>query len=157
MKKNIAKNISMALIVVVALVGCIIVAECCVVKGNNEAAAYVVDMLMEVPLPEHTELIETYYSGCEDDYFNKRCMGFMGVMLVKSDLSAEELNDYYESHRVYQGRDFVVREQESPIFYEHFVKHRFEYDFSEGNYYAIYTVTVYGYPYKIPFDYREWG
>ena len=77
---------------------------------NDHSAAVVKDLLTETPLPEKTEYIEAV-SKAGKLTGNGNGMQYFGAMLIKSELSLEELNDYYSVYRKNEW-DFVVEVQE---------------------------------------------
>lgn len=64
---------------------------------NNAVALGIEKDLKRLPLPESTELVESI-SKAGKLVGNGNGMQYFGAILVKSDLSAEELTAYYEDH-----------------------------------------------------------
>ena len=65
----------------------------------NNHTAYKVEMtLCEIPLPEETELIESL-SQAGKLTGNGNGMQYFGAILIRSDLSLEELDAYYSDYR----------------------------------------------------------
>ena len=65
---------------------------------NNHAAYKVEKALCEIPLPEETELIESL-SQAGKLTGNGNGMQYFGAILIKSELSLEELETYYSDYR----------------------------------------------------------
>ena len=65
---------------------------------NNYCAYNVEKMLCETPLPEQTELIEAI-SKAGKLTGNGNGMQYFGAILIKSELSLEELDAYYSGYR----------------------------------------------------------
>lgn len=65
---------------------------------NNYCAYNVEKMLCETPLPEQTELIEAI-SKAGKLTGNGNGMQYFGAILIKSELSLEELDAYYSEYR----------------------------------------------------------
>ena len=65
---------------------------------NNHTAYKVEKKLCETPLPEKTELIESI-SRAGKLTGNGNGMQYFGAILIRSDLSLEELDAYYSGYR----------------------------------------------------------
>lgn len=65
---------------------------------NNHAAYKVEKALCEIPLPEETELIESL-SQAGKLTGNGNGMQYFGAILIRSELSLEELDAYYSDYR----------------------------------------------------------
>ena len=65
---------------------------------NNHTAYKVEKKLCETPLPEKTELIESI-SRAGKLTGNENGMQYFGAILIRSDLSLEELDAYYSGYR----------------------------------------------------------
>ena len=65
---------------------------------NNHTAYKVEKALCEIPLPEETELIESL-SQAGKLTSNGNGMQYFGAILIRSDLSLEELDAYYSGYR----------------------------------------------------------
>ena len=76
----------------------------------NDASAGKIQKELEIsPLPENTELVEGV-SKAGKLTGNGNGMQFFGAILIKSDLSLEELNDYYSAYRKHED-DCIVNMQ----------------------------------------------
>ena len=78
---------------------------------NNITAANVADDLEDIPLPENTELVESI-SAAGKFVGNGNGMQYFGAVLIKTDLSLDELNSYYSDYRENEFR-LLVEKQES--------------------------------------------
>ena len=65
---------------------------------NNHTAYKVEKALCEIPLPEETELIESL-SQAGELTGNGNGMQYFGAILIRSELSLEELDAYYSDYR----------------------------------------------------------
>ena len=65
---------------------------------NNHTAYKVEKALCEIPLPEETELIESL-SQAGELTGNGNGMQYFGAILIRSELSLEELETYYSDYR----------------------------------------------------------
>ena len=77
---------------------------------NNYCAYNVEKMLCETPLPEQTELIEAI-SQTGKLTGNGNGMQYFGAILIKSELSLEELETYYSDYRSNEW-EYLVEIQE---------------------------------------------
>ena len=77
---------------------------------NNHTAYKVEKALCEIPLPEETELIESL-SQAGKLTGNGNGMQYFGAILIQSELSLKELDDYYSDHRSNEW-EYLVEIQE---------------------------------------------
>ena len=77
---------------------------------NNNIAYKVEKELCETPLPEKTELIESI-SRTGKLTGNGNGMQYFGAILIQSELSLKELDDYYSDHRSNEW-EYLVEIQE---------------------------------------------
>lgn len=77
---------------------------------NNHTAYKVEKTLCEIPLPEETELIESL-SEAGKLTGNGNGMQYFGVILIRSELSLEELDAYYSDYRSNEW-EYLVETQE---------------------------------------------
>lgn len=105
---------------------------------NNAIALDVEKELKKLPLPDKTELIEsTSIAGKITG--NGNGMQYFGAVLLKSDLSLEELNTYYLPHREGLFDCLIAPQTEAAIsVVDESLSFRHE-DYSDGNYYVLYT------------------
>jgi len=76
---------------------------------NNNVAKETAKRLVDTPLPEQTEYIESAYLAGKL-VGNGNGMQYFGAILVKSELSLEELNEYYKD-RAQNDWEFIVAKQ----------------------------------------------
>lgn len=67
---------------------------------NNRSASKVEDMLLNIPLPADTVLVDSL-SKAGKLVGNGNGMQYFGAILIKSNLSLEELIEYYTDHDQY--------------------------------------------------------
>lgn len=108
-------------------------------KINDLTAAKISTALESLPLPEDTEYIDSV-SKAAKLVGNGNGMQYLGAILIKSDLTEEELNAFYTPYR--KGEfDCLVRKQPTPQI--DFVEHdtvTFKTTFKrDENYYIVYT------------------
>ena len=77
---------------------------------NNHTAYKVEKELCETPLPEKTELIESI-SRAGKLTGNGNGMQYFGAILIQSELSLKELDDYYSDYRSNEW-EYLVKIQE---------------------------------------------
>jgi hypothetical protein len=108
---------------------------------NNLGAKKEMNRIKNTPLPEQTEIVETFYlAGNLNGNGNK--MNFYGAVLIHSELSLEELEEHYSAYR--KGKyDLLLQHQESQQLEE--IERNFGFDdtidadVSDGKYYLVYT------------------
>lgn len=61
---------------------------------NDDVAKKTADELLEIPLPDNTEFMESIYEAGKL-VGNGNGMQYFGAILIKSDLSLDELKEYY--------------------------------------------------------------
>lgn len=76
---------------------------------NDYTSKQVTEDLLQVPLPEKTDVIEEFSRSGKLEG-NGNGMQFFGAILIQSDLSLDELNEYYTDYRKTQW-DYIVEEQ----------------------------------------------
>ena len=130
MKKYVISVIIAAIVAVALLVGFMI----SIPLVNNGSAKDVEKSLTDIALPEDTELVESI-SKAGKLVGNGNGMQYFGAILVKSELSEEELNAYYSE----KLDGAVVKEQKSQNieFLHGFVSFETEFD-ENDNYYIVY-------------------
>lgn len=106
---------------------------------NDFYAKQVKNQLKEIPLPEKTEYIEAI-SRADKMTGNGNGMQYFGAILIKSELSLEELDSYYTTYRKNEWDCIVeIQEGQNIACIEHGIL-SFETDLSvEGQYYIIYS------------------
>lgn len=105
---------------------------------NNYCAYNVEKMLCETPLPEQTELIEAI-SQTGKLTGNGNGMQYFGAILIKSELSLEELDAYYSDYRSSELEYLVeVQKGQSVEMLEHGVL-QFSEEINGNSYYIVYS------------------
>ena len=105
---------------------------------NNYCAYNVEKMLCETPLPEQTELIEAI-SKAGKLTGNGNGMQYFGAILIKSELSLEELDAYYSEYRSNEWEYLVeVQEGQSVEMLEHGGL-QFSEEIKGNSYYIVYS------------------
>lgn len=105
----------------------------------NNHTAYKVEMaLCEIPLPEETELIE-WLSQAGKLTGNGNGMQYFGAILIRSDLSLEELDSYYSDYRSNEW-EYLVKTQEGQSIevIDHGVQ-QFSVEIKDYGYYIVYS------------------
>ena len=105
---------------------------------NNNIAYKVEKALCEIPLPEETELIESL-SQAGKLTGNGNGMQYFGVILIRSELSLEELDAYYSDYRSNEWEYLVETQEGQPI---EVIDHRtlqFTEEIKDSGYYIVYS------------------
>lgn len=106
---------------------------------NDYSANQTSKSLCDLPLPKNTKFIESV-SQAGKLVGNGNGMQYFGAILIKSDLSQEELENYYSQYREDEWDCLVeVQNKQEIDFLEHTsLKFKNE-DWSSENYYIIYS------------------
>ena len=105
---------------------------------NNNIAYKVEKELCETPLPEKTELIESI-SRAGKLTGNGNGMQYFGAILIRSDLSLEELDAYYSDYRRNEWEYLVeIQEGQSIDVIEH-GELQFSEEIKGSGYYIVYS------------------
>ena len=105
---------------------------------NNHTAYKVEKALCEIPLPEETELIESL-SQAGKLTGNGNGMQYFGAILIKSELSLEELETYYSDYRSNEWEYLVeIQEGQSIEVIDHETL-QFSEKIDDGGYYIVYS------------------
>ena len=105
---------------------------------NNNIAYKVEKALCEIPLPEETELMESL-SQAGKLTGNGNGMQYFGAILIRSDLSLEELDAYYSEYRSNEWEYLVeVQEGQSVEMLEHGGL-QFSEEIKGNSYYIVYS------------------
>lgn len=105
---------------------------------NNHTAYKVEKALCEIQLPEETELIESL-SQAGKLTGNGNGMQYFGAILIKSELSLEELETYYSDYRSNEWEYFVeIQEGQSIKVIEHKAL-QFSEEIEDSGYYIVYS------------------
>ena len=105
---------------------------------NNHTAYKVEKELCETPLPEKTELIESI-SRAGKLTGNGNGMQYFGAILVRSDLSLEELDAYYSDYRSNEWECLVETQEGQSI---EVIDHgglQFSEEIKDSGYYIVYS------------------
>ena len=106
---------------------------------NDLTAKGVQNRLLEIPLPNDTQCVE---SVCRAGKFtgNGNGMQYFGAMLIKSELTLEQLNDYYENYREDEWKCLIKPQTSSEIRVIDHGTLSFKTDVSENQqYYIVYS------------------
>ena len=105
----------------------------------NNYTAYKVEMaLCEIPLPEEAELIESL-SQAGKLTGNGNGMQYFGAILIRSDLSLEELDAYYSGYRSNEWECLVeTQEGQSIDVIDHEILN-FGKEINDAGYYIVYS------------------
>ena len=105
---------------------------------NNHTAYKVEKKLCETPLPEKTELIESI-SRAGKLTGNGNGMQYFGAILIRSDLSLEELDAYYSGYRSNEWECLVkIQEGQSIEVIDHETL-QFSEEIKDSGYYILYS------------------
>ena len=105
---------------------------------NNYTAYKVEKALCEIPLPEETELIESL-SQAGKLTGNGNGMQYFGAILIRSELSLEELDAYYSGYRSNEWEYLVeIQEGQSIKVIEHKTL-QFSEEIEDSGYYIVYS------------------
>lgn len=105
---------------------------------NNFIAYKVEKALCEIPLPEKTELIESL-SQAGKLTGNGNGMQYFGAILIRSELSLEELDAYYSDYRDHEW-EYLVEAQEGKTI--EVIDHgtlQFTEEIKDSGYYIVYS------------------
>ncbi len=105
---------------------------------NNYTAYKVEKALCEIPLPKETELIESL-SQAGKLTGNGNGMQYFGAILIRSDLSLEELDAYYSDYRSNEWECLVEAQKGQSI---EVIDHgglQFSEEIKDSNYYIVYS------------------
>ena len=105
---------------------------------NNYCAYNVEKMLCETPLPEQTELIEAI-SQTGKLTGNGNGMQYFGAILIRSELSLEELDVYYSDYRSNEWEYLVETQERQPIEVIDHGTLQFTEEIKDSGYYIVYS------------------
>lgn len=105
---------------------------------NNAIALGVENDLKDLPLPENTELVESV-SKAGKLVGNGNGMQYFGAILIKSDLSLEELDAYYQEYRTGQFDCLISGQLDHNILAVEHGDLTFRHDEYGVGYYIVYT------------------
>ena len=105
---------------------------------NNHIAYKVEKALCEIPLPEKTELTESL-SQAGKLTGNGNGMQYFGAILIKSELSLEELDAYYSGYRSNEWECLVETQEGQNIEVIDHVTLQFTEEIKGNGYYIVYS------------------
>ena len=105
---------------------------------NNNIAYKVEKELCETPLPEKTELIESI-SRAAKLTGNGNGMQYFGAILIRSDLSLEELDAYYSGYRSNEWECLVETQEGQSIEVIDHETLQFSEEIKDSGYYILYS------------------
>ena len=105
---------------------------------NNHTAYKVEKALCEIPLPEETELIESL-SQAGKLTGNGNGMQYFGAILIRSELSLEELDAYYSDYRSNEWECLVETQEGKPIEVIDHGTLQFTEEIKDSGYYIVYS------------------
>ena len=105
---------------------------------NNHTAYKVEKALCEIPLPEETELIESL-SQAGKLTGNGNGMQYFGAILIRSDLSLEELDAYYSGYRSNEWECLVETQEGQSIEVIDHETLQFSGEIKDSGYYILYS------------------
>ena len=105
---------------------------------NNLIAYKVEKALCEIPLPEKTELIESL-SQAGKLTGNGNGMQYFGAILIRSELSLEELDAYYSDYRSNEWECLVETQERQPIEVIDHGTLQFREEIKDSGYYIVYS------------------
>ena len=106
--------------------------------ANNAIALGVENGLKELPTPENTELVESI-SKAGKLVGNGNGMQYFGAILIKSDLSPEELDAYYQTYRVGSFDCLIAEQLSNDILVVEHGDLAFRHNEYDVGYYMVYT------------------
>ncbi len=134
--KEYLKIFLMIIISIIIFVFILIFIVMAFMKVNDYSAYRVLTELKGVPLPEKTVMVDSTYAAGKM-IGNGNGMQFLGDVLIKSELSYEELKDYYNN---YSDTELTVFEKDNITYYFH--RKHYELTFknypNNSNYYVVY-------------------
>ena len=129
-KKGKTIFIVIVLFIVVFLISCPIV--------NNITASHLINDIEDIPLPQKTHIVEKISQAGKLNG-NGNGMQYFGAVLLESELSLEDIDQYYASYRQ-TSWDYIVEVQETQDI--HAIEHghsSFQNDVSKGHFYIVYS------------------
>ena len=105
---------------------------------NNYTAYKVERALCEIPLPEEAELIESL-SQAGKLTGNGNGMQYLGAILIRSDLSLKELDDYYSGYRSNEWECLVETQEGQSIEVIDHGTLQFTEEIKDSGYYIVYS------------------
>lgn len=115
----IKKALKLLLAALFALVVLAVVGYAVVIPAVNDSTAHGIEKsLLELPLPERTELVESCSAAGKLEG-NGNGMQYFGAILIKTELSAEELETHYSAYRANEWECVVQKQDGAAIDWLH--------------------------------------
>lgn len=133
------KLFGVVILTVMVMVTCLIFFLAVSPFVNDAYAKKTANELVELPLPKDTQYMESVYRagklvGCGNG------MQYLGAILIKSELSLEELEEYYSSYAEHDWECIVENQAGADIeWIEHEGGLAFQTDVEGGDYYIVYS------------------
>ena len=105
---------------------------------NNTVSKKTANELMDLPLPNDTEFIESVYKSGKL-VGNGNGMQYFGAILIKSELSLDELKEYYSEFADSEWNCIVENQTNTDIEMIEHEKLTFQADIDGNNYYIVYS------------------
>ncbi|MBD5467473.1 MAG: hypothetical protein HDR21_04880 [Lachnospiraceae bacterium] len=105
---------------------------------NDHMAKKTAKELADLPLPNNTELIESVYKAGKL-VGNGNGMQYFGAILIKSELSLEELQEYYSEFADSEWQCIVENQIDTEIRILEHTRLTFETDIEGDHYYIVYS------------------
>lgn len=134
MKKILFALIALIFILVILLTSCLIAAPVI----NDNISKKTAKALVELPLPEDTELVESVYKAGKL-IGNGNGMQYFGAILIKSQLSFEELEKYYSGFAENEWDCVVEKQTDGHIKMIEHGELSFQTDITGDDYYMVYS------------------
>lgn len=108
------KTIKILKILAVICIVVVVSGNIAVTIVNNNAAKDVEERLRKLPLPENAELVDSVsQAGKVTNHANG--MQYYGAILIKSDLTLNELRDFYAKKSKYEGDCIILKHGEHEL------------------------------------------
>lgn len=105
---------------------------------NNRMAKNTADKLVDLPLPDDTEFIESIYRAGKL-VGNGNGMQYFGAILIKSELPVEKLKEYYLSFAGNEWECMVEKQTDADIKIIEHAQLTFKTDVKGDGYYIVYS------------------
>ena len=105
---------------------------------NNSVSKKTANELMDLPLPNDTEFIESVYKSGKL-VGNGNGMQYFGAMLIKSELSLEELKEYYLNYAEHDDECVVEKQADANIAFIDHANLAFKTGIEGDDYYIVYS------------------
>ena len=125
----------------IAIIAAVLIAAVLLTSSivNNISAKKVAEELEQLPIPKQTEYIESV-SRAGKLTGNGNGMQYFGAILIKSELTREELDEHYAEYRENEWECQVADQDTREIVFIDHVNMRFKSDITEDeNYYIVYS------------------